>query len=147
MDSFISFLTRTSILAASMVAVVSFGAAADREQVQARLLDQAELQCSNCFFAPSDYYFCFATDDKVLIGYQSVPVINWEDPSKNFLARVHHQWVPWSPPGDTMSISFDAKHIWVERANGKKVKLTRSEPRAVFTHDNRCSAPVVPKSQ
>lgn len=139
---------RTSVYAAAWLATaVSFGAAADRQQVQARLVDHAELLCANCFFGPSDYYFCFATDDKVLIGYQRVPVINWEDPSKNFLTRVHHQWIPWTPPGETIPISYDDKHIWVARPNGKQVKLTRSERQGLFAHDNRCTAPVVPKSQ
>src|SRR5580692_1352411 len=56
--------------------------------VQAQVLDHAELLCSNCFFGPSDYYFCFAADNKVLIGYQRTPVLNWQDDTKNYLTRV-----------------------------------------------------------
>lgn len=144
----IDSVIRTSVyLACSLAAPISFGAAADRQQVQARLIDHAELLCANCFFGPTDYYFCFATDQKVLIGYQRVPVINWEDSSKNFLTRVHHQWMPWSAPGETIPLGYDDKHIWVARVNGKQVKLTRDERRGLFTHDSRCGSTVVPKGQ
>jgi hypothetical protein len=147
------FLIRTSVcVVAALATAASFGAAADRQKAQARVLDRAELLCSNCFFAPSEYYFCFATDDKVMIAYQSTPVINWEDPSKNFLTRVHHQWIPWNPPGETIPMSYDDKHIWVTRADGKEVKLIRSERHALFTHSAQCSGtksqpPAAPKSQ
>lgn len=146
--SYRRMVLRTSIFAAvSLTAVVTLGAAAGRQQVQARLLDHAELLCANCFFGLTDYYFCFAADDKVLVGYQRVPVINWTDPTKNFLTRVHHQWMPWTAPGATIPLSYDDKQIWVTRPNGKQVNLTRNEPRAFFTHDSRCSPTVTPTAQ
>ena len=88
--SYVRTVIRASVcLAASLAAPVSFGAPADRQQVQAQLLDHAEFLCANCFFGPSDYYYCFATNNKVLIGYQRTPVLNWRDQSKNYLTPVH----------------------------------------------------------
>lgn len=100
-------------MAALLAAPVSFGAQADRQQVQAQLLDHAELLCANCFFGASDYYYCFEADNKVLIGYQKTPVLNWRDESKNYLAGVHHGWAAWTEPGQSVRISYDDKHIWV----------------------------------
>ena len=148
-------------MAASLAAPVSFGAAAGRQQVQAQLLDHAEFLCANCFFGPSDYYYCFAADNKVLIGYQRTPVLNWRDQSKNYLTPVHPGWAAWTAPGQTVPISYDDKHIWVSRADGKQVrrgfwahvkavaiwvsradgkqvKLTRSSLRDIFTNNDRC---------
>ena len=125
-------------VAASLAAPVSFGAAADRQQVQAQLLDHAEFLCDNCFFGTSDYYFCFAADNKVLIGYQKTPVLNWWDKSKNYLTKVHRGWTAWEAPGQTVPISYDDKYIWVSRADGKQVRLTQSSSRGIFTGNDRC---------
>jgi len=147
MKSYSRFLIRASVcVAASLAAAVSSGASADRPQVQAQLLDHAEMLCDNCFFGPSDYYFCFAADDKILIGYQRTPVLNWQDDSKNYLTKVHHQWKPWTAPGQTVPISYDDKHIWVTRADGKKVRLTQTYSRDVFTNNGRCRDAVRAKS-
>jgi len=152
---------RTSVCVAALLAApLSFGAPAGRLQVQAQLLDRAEILCANCFFGPSDYYYCLTTDDKVLIGYQRTPVLNWRDPSKNYLTPVHPVWAAWTAPGQTVPISYDDKHIWVSRADGKQVrglwghlklaafwitradskqvKLTRSSSRDIFTNNDRC---------
>jgi hypothetical protein len=112
--------------------------AADRPQVQAKLLDHAEVACANCFFGPSYYYYCFEADNKVLIGYQRTPVLNWQDQSKNYLTRVHRGWTAWTPPGQTLPISYDEKYIWVTRPEGKPVKLTQTYSRDVFTANDRC---------
>src|SRR5579864_168900 len=99
-------------LAAALVlaASVSYGARTDRRHAQAQVVDHAELLCANCFFAPSDYYYCFAVDDKILIGYQIAPVLNWRDKSKNYLTKFHHAWMPWAAPDQSISISYDEKH-------------------------------------
>ena len=160
--SYVRSVIWTSVcLAASLAAPVSFGAAADRQQAQAQLLDHAEFLCANCFFGASDYYYCFAADNKVLIGYQKTPVLNWQDKSKNYLTGVHPSWAAWTAPGQTVPISYDDKHIWVSRAEGKQarpdlwahmkalafwasrgnskqVKLTRSSMRDIFTNNDRC---------
>jgi hypothetical protein len=144
---YIRSLIGTSVyVAASLAAPVSFGAAADRHQVQAQLLDNAELLCANCFFGASDYYYCFATDNTVLIGYQRIPVLNWRDKSKNYLTRVHPAWAAWGPPGQTVPISYDDKHIWVTRVDGKQVKLTQSYSRDIFTSNDRCQEAVRAKA-
>jgi hypothetical protein len=126
---------------------VNVSSAADRPQVQAQLLDHAEIPCANCFFGPSYYYYCFEADNKVLIGYQRTPVINWQDESKNYLTKVHRRWTAWTPPGQTLPISYDDKHIWVTRPEGKTVKLTQTYSRDVFTANNRCQDAVRTKDR
>jgi len=160
--SYIRPVIRKSVcVAVSLAAPVSFGAPADRQQVQAQLLDHAEFLCANCFFGASDYYYCFEADNKILIGYQKTPVLNWRDESKNYLTSVHHAWTAWTSPGQTVPVSYDDKHIWVSRAddkqakrdvrahlraianwvsrgNGRQVRLTRSSMRDIFTNNDRC---------
>lgn len=143
-----SLILRASVcVAVSLATAVSFGKAADRPQVQAQLLDHAEFLCANCFFGPSYYYFCFAADNKILIGYQRTPVLNWRDESKNYLTRVHPQWRPWIAPGQAVPISYDDKHIWVTRANGKQVKLIQNYSHDIFTNDGRCRQAVRAKAR
>jgi hypothetical protein len=148
-------------VAASLAAPVSFGAAPARQQAQAQVIDHAEFLCANCFFGASDYYYCFAAGDKVLVGYQKTPVLNWQDQSKNYLTPVHPAWAAWAAPGQTVPIAYDDKHIWVSRANdkpvrrdfrahlkalafwvsrgdSKQVKLTQSSMRDIFTNNDRC---------
>ena len=126
---------------------VNVSSAADRPQVQAQLLDHAEIPCANCFFGPSYYYYCFEADNKVLIGYQRTPVINWQDESKNYLTKVHRGWTAWTPPGQMLPISYDEKHIWVARPEGKPVKLTQTYSRDVFTGNNLCRDAVRTKAR
>jgi len=106
------------------------------------LLDHAEYLCDNCFFGPSYYYFCFAVDNNIFVAYQRIPVINWEDKSKNYLTKVHHQWDVWAAPGQTVPISYDDKHIWVDRGDGKgkEVRLIRKDSTGIFTNNDRCRA-------
>jgi hypothetical protein len=131
---------RTAVFAAaSLAAAISFGASAPRQQAQAQLLDHAEFLCANCFFGASDYYYCFAAGDQVLVAYQKIPVLNWQDKSKNYLTRFHHEWALWSASGQSIPVSYDAKHMWVSRADGEPVKLIRSPLRDIFTND-RCRA-------
>lgn len=155
-------LLRTwACLLGSLLVPLSCGAANARQPAQARLLDHAELLCSNCFFGPSNYFYCFAVDNQILIGRQRVPVLNWEDSSKNYLTPVHGSWEAWMAPGQTVPITYDDKHIWVNRAESKptkagfwgrfrdatalitradvkQVKLLRSSPSDIFANDERC---------
>ena len=144
-----------------MAAPFCFGADAPRQQAQAQFLDHAEFLCADCFFGPSKYYYCFAAGNTVLVGYQRTPVMNYQDQSKNYLTKVRPRWEAWTAPGETVPISYDEKHIWVTRADGKdpsrsfgsklkaagmwmtrgdrkEVKLTRSSLGDIFTHDSRC---------
>lgn len=130
---------------AFLAAQASF--AADRPQVQAQLLDRAEVPCADCFFGPSYYYYCFEADNKVLIGYQRTPVLNWQDESKNYLTKVHRGWTAWTPPGQTLPITYDDKHIWVVRPEGKPVKLTQTYSRDVFTGNSLCRDAVRTKTR
>jgi hypothetical protein len=154
-------------LAAALFAGARIGAASDRRQAQAQLLDRAEFLCANCFFGPSSYYYCFEADHTILVGRERAPVLNWRDSSKNYLTKVHGGWAAWSAPGQTVPISYDDKHIWVSRpegkpakrnlwgdlkalaawvsrANRKQVKLTRSSPSDIFTHDGQCRSSAGP---
>jgi hypothetical protein len=123
-----------TVLFAAFTVPVSFGAAADRQQVQAQVLDQNEYPCSNCFFGPSDYYFCFAAGNKVLIGRQRIPTLNWVDDTKNSFTKVHKSWTPWTAPGQSVQLSYDDKNIWVARADGKEVKLRQDYSRDLFNN-------------
>jgi|SRR6476469_4702307 hypothetical protein len=123
---------------ALLAAPAIFGDPVDRPQIQARLLDHAELLCDNCFFGPSYYYYCFEADNKILIGYQKTRVLNWDDKSKNHLTKVHKAWTVWTPPGETVPISYDDTRIWVVRPDGKPVKLTQSYSHDVFITSDRC---------
>jgi hypothetical protein len=137
--SHISSFLRVSACVVTLLATPAiFGATADRPQVQARLLDHAELLCDNCFFGPSYYYYCFDAGNKILVGYQRTQVLNWEDKSKNYLTKVHKAWTVWTAPGETVPISYDDKHIWVTRPNGKSVKLIQGYSRDVFTLNDQC---------
>jgi hypothetical protein len=128
------------ILVAAAVPV-SFGAAADRQQVQAQVLDQNRYLCDNCFFGPSTYYFCFAAGNKVLIGRQKVPVLNWRNDDKNYFTKVHKGWTPWTAPGQSVQLSYDDKDIWVSRPDGKEVKLKQDYTQDLFT-DAQCRSAV-----
>lgn len=141
LSPFVCAILRKSSSLALAVSVL-FGASTDRQQVQAQLLDHAELLCTNCFFGTSDYYYCFAADDMILIGYQRVPVFNWRDKSKNYLTRVHRAWTAWSAPGQSIPISYDEKHLWVVGPERKPVKLTQDYSRDIFTNDNHCQQAV-----
>jgi hypothetical protein len=169
--SYIRSVIRASVyVAASLAASLSFGAAADRQQVQAQLLDHAEFLCSNCLLGASDYYYCFAADNKILIGYQRTRVLNWQDETKNYLTGVHGGWAAWTAPGQTVPISYDDKHIWVSRAepkqvrrgawaqakavgrwviraDSKQVRLTQSPLRDIFTNNDRCRNADKPKAR
>lgn len=135
----VSAILRKSVCLATWLALaVSFGAPTERERVRAQLLEHAELLCTNCFFGTSDYYYCFAADDKTLIGYQRIPVLNWRDKSKNYLRRVHQEWTAWTAPDQSIPISYDDKHLWVARPDGKQVKLTQDYSRDIFTNNDRC---------
>jgi hypothetical protein len=133
-----AFVRMAVYVSALLAAPAIFGATDDRPQVQARLLDHAELLCDNCFFGPSYYYYCFEADNKILIGYQRTRILNWEDKSKNYLTKVHKAWTVWTPPGETVPISYDDTHIWVAGPGGKPLKLTQSYSRDVFTTSDRC---------
>jgi len=151
---------RTSVcVAVWLTASFSFAASAGRQEAQAQVLDHAEFICDNCFFGPSNYYYCFEANNQILVGYQRTPVLNYQDPSKNYLTSVHHAWAEWPAAGQAVPISYDDKHIWVSRDtrqgkgvwahlkligawvsrdNGKQIKLTRSSKRDIFVHSDRC---------
>jgi hypothetical protein len=147
-------------LAGLLVPPLVSAADAGGVQAQAQLLDHAVFPCANCFFGVSDHYYCFAADNKVLIGHFRTPVLNWRDDSKNYLAKVHGGWADWNAPGQTVPIRYDDAHIWlprpekeaqhgfwagfksaiawIARAKSKQVSLTRSSPRDIFTGNAQC---------
>jgi hypothetical protein len=143
-------LIRTTLGVAALLAVLAArGTAADkppRTQAQAQVLDHAEVRCDNCFFGTSDYYYCFAADNKILIAYQQTRVINWQDDRSNYLTKVHHSWTVWTPPGQAVPLSYDDKHIWVTRENGKPLRLTQDYSLDIFTSNEQCRGAVHAKS-
>src|SRR5579871_3772283 len=108
--------------AALLTAPFCLPAPPPRHEVQAQLLDQAALLCDNCFFGASNYYYCFGADNMVLIGYQRTPVVNWWDKSKNYITPAHPSWTALDAPTATVPISYDDKHIWVNRADQEAVQ-------------------------
>src|SRR5579862_5062693 len=109
------------LIALFAAAPFSFGAPKG-QQAQAQLLDHAEVYCSNCFFGATDYYYCFAVDNKIIFGVQRVPAVNWQDNSKNYLTKFHKQWKPWDAAGQAVPIVYDDKHIWVSRTAGQEAE-------------------------
>src|ERR1700735_4889236 len=85
----------------------------DKPEVQAQLLDRNEYACNNCFFGASTYYFCFEADNKILIGYEKIPAMNWKDSQSNWLTKVHKSWQPLSAQGDSIPLRYDEKDIWL----------------------------------
>jgi len=160
---------RASACAATLLAATSLAAAASRVQAQAELLDQAEFRCANCLFGASEHYYCFAAGPLVLVGYQKTPVVNWHDDSKNYLTLLYPRWANWTPPVDTVKISYDDKHIWVDRTEDRQIRRTfwtplksirrlivgdnkalrlrrRSSP-GIFMNNDRCRGSDLPKAQ
>lgn len=140
------------VLAAAAVSVpCSFGAAVpDTPPVQAQLLDHNEYLCSNCFFGASTYYFCFEADNKVLIGFEKIPTMNWIDPNANWLTKVHKSWQPGvtrnqESEAQTIPLRYDDKHIWLTGPNGKRVKLTQDYSTDIFINNPQCRAAVKKK--
>jgi len=153
LPSYLSSVAGLSLCLASAFAAApsAFGKAPDGPRVEAQLLDQAALLCDNCFFGAHVYYFCLAADNKVLIGYQRVPVVNWWDKTKNYLTYTRPSWTEWAPPGGTFSITYDDKHIWVDRPDvgaphgifkpfkeSNQVRLVQNYRRDIFSANDRC---------
>lgn len=130
--------------------VPSFAKAPDQPPVQAQLLDHNEYLCANCFFGASTYYFCFEADNRVLIAYEKVPTMNWIDPSKDWLTKVHKSWQPalskeQDVEGQTIPLRYDEKHIWLTGPKGKLVKLTQDYNTDIFLNNQKCRAAVKKK--
>jgi hypothetical protein len=119
-----------------------FGKAPDTPTVQGKLLDQNEYSCSNCFFGASTHYFCFEADNKVLIGYEKIPTMNWRDPDTNWLTKVHKSWQPLGAQPDTIPLRYDDKDIWLTGPTGKQVKLKQDYSTDIFINNQRCRAAV-----
>ena len=126
-----TFLAHVCV-AALLSAPLCRAAAPPRHEVQAQLLDQAALLCDNCFFGANNYYYCFGTDNMVLIGYQRTPVLNWWDKSKNYIVPAHPSWTALDAPTATVPISYDDKHIWVNRADQEAVQKAGGRLHAVI---------------
>jgi len=122
----------------------TFGAAADRKEAQAVLLEQNSYPCSNCFFGTSDYYFCFAldSDNKILIAHDRIPTFNWNDPKKNYFGKVYSPWKGATPAGQTMTIKYDDRYVWMPRADGKQIRLKQDYKHDIFIASQRCRAAV-----
>lgn len=114
----------------------------DKPQVQAQVLDQNQYACASCFFGASTYYYCFEADNKVLIGYEKIPTMNWIDPQKNWLTKVHKSWRPWVADGQTVPLRYDEKHIWLTGPNGKQVRLSQDYTTDIFINNQKCRAAV-----
>jgi hypothetical protein len=125
----------------------ALAAAPDKPQVQGQLLDHNEYLCSNCFFGASTYYYCFEADNKILIGYQKIPTLNWQDPASNDLTKVHKSWAPLAAEGQAVPLRYDDKYIWVDRPGGKPVRLKQDYNTDIFVNNSQCRGAVKKKSE
>lgn len=126
----------------ALLAPLSFGAKEPRTEVQAQVLDRNEYLCSNCFFGTSGYYSCFDAGDKVLIGYQKIPQLNWKEHNTNLLTRVHKAYIPWEPPAAPIALHYDSRFLYVTGADGKEVKLRQNYQTDVFINSAKCRAAI-----
>jgi hypothetical protein len=136
-----------ALLLLALAVPASFGKA-DRPQpneAQAQLLDHGEYLCNNCLFGTSDYYYCFKAGDKILIGHNKIPGVNWQGPDKNYLTKAHKAWQPWQAEGASVNLKYDNKYIWLPRANGKDVRLTQDYEKDIFIKSPECRAAVKKK--
>jgi hypothetical protein len=128
-------------------ALAALAASPDTPQVQGHLLDRNQYLCSNCFFGANTYYYCFEAGDKILIGYQKTPTLNWKDESANNLTRLHKSWKPWTAEGENISLRYNDKNIWVTRPDGKTVKLKQDYSTDIFVNNSQCRSVVKKKSE
>lgn len=124
------------------VSVPALSAAENKgQETQAQILEQANFDCANCFFGAGDYYFCFEANNKVMLAHDKVYMFNWTDPSKNYFGKVYSRWKIPNPSGQSVTIQYNDRHVWMPRADGKQVRLTLDYSRDIFT-DSRCRAAV-----
>jgi hypothetical protein len=135
------------LLLVCVFAGAAMAAAPDLPQVQGQLLDHNEYLCSNCFFGASTYYYCFEAGDKILIGYQKIPTLNWKDAASNDLTKVHKAWAPFSSENQPVPLRYNNKNIWIERAGSKRVKLTQDYNTDIFVNNSACRQAVKKKSE
>jgi hypothetical protein len=128
-------------------AFAGLAASPDTTQVQGHLLDRNQYLCSNCFFGANTYYYCFEAADRILIGYQKTPTLNWKDESANDLTRLHKSWKPLTAEGENISLRYNDKNIWVTRADGKTVKLRQDYSTDIFVNNSRCRSVVKKQSE
>src|SRR5580698_8374679 len=119
----------------------------DKPQVQGQLLDHNAYLCNNCFFGASTYYYCFEAGNKILIGYQKIPTLNWQDPASNDLTKVHKSWSPLDAEGKDIPLRYDDKYIWVDRPGAKAVRLKQDYNTDIFVNNSQCRGAVKKKSE
>jgi|SRR5579871_2678542 len=130
----------STALALAAAAPFVFAASAERKEAQARILEQTSIPCSNCFFGRSEYYFCFAADNKILLAQDKIPTFNWHDNRRNFFGKVYGPWKRPSTSGDTITIQYDDEHVWIPRTGGKQLRLKQDYSRDIFTNQQCRSA-------
>jgi len=118
------------VLAIFLLAPVSF-AGTEGQTVQATMLDHNEYPCENCLFGISDYYFCFAAQDKILVGHEKIRTQMRKHAPAELMER-----------GKSISIRYDDKFIWVPQVKGKDLKLTQDYSKKIFLQSDRCQAAI-----
>jgi hypothetical protein len=72
------------------------------------------------------FYFCFDTGDRILIGHKSA--LKWEyDPSE--MHRLRDQQV---------RLRYDQRYIWIIRTDGKEMKLKQDYTRKDLFSGGKC---------
>jgi hypothetical protein len=136
----ITFKSMTLLATAAAIGI-AYAAPADQKQAQARIVEEEKYGCPNCFFGGSDYFFCFEADNQILVAHDKIPTLNWTDPNKNYLVKLHKSWKAPAPSGDSIKIQYDDKHVWIPRDDGKQIRMSREVDHNPFTNA-RCSGAV-----
>lgn len=131
-----------ALVAIAAVSPFTFGASADRKQAQGQILEQNGFACSNCFFGPSDHYFCIATDNKVILAHAKIPTFNWRDQKRNYFGKVYSPWKEPDVTGQSVNVQYDDKYVWIARADGKQIRLKQDYSRDIFVNNQQCRAAV-----
>ena len=143
-----AFTRGCAFLMLALILPATFGAAPELPKVEAQVLEHGEYLCSNCFFGTSDYYYCFKADNRILIGHQKEPTLNFQDRNKNYFTKYRKAWTSWQATGASVSLKYDDKYIWLPNANGKKdVRLAQDYSRDVFVTGGECRAAVNPEAK
>ena len=143
MNSMRSAFARACAALTLVLALPSFGKALELPKVEAQVLQHQEYLCSNCAFGPSDYYYCLKADNRILIGRQRVPTLNFQDRQKNYFTKYRKSWTNWKPAGDSVTIKYDEKYIWIPGPEGTKdVRLTQDYEHDIFVAGGQCRAAV-----
>lgn len=140
------FAVSTALVAAPLV----FAANPDKTpsaEGDARIIDQAEYPCADCFFGTSDHFYCMEVNKKILIAHQHVPTVNYRDAEKNYLTKYHKTWTAWKP-GNTVHVKYNDKYVWAPGQESKKdIRMEQKYTTDIFINNGPCRDAIKPSPE